>query len=45
MLLLRRSILAVIAVVTVDSPVSCMEQQRQYYPPVYLLYAEVGETQ
>ena len=37
-----RSILAVIAVVTVDSPVSCMKQHKQYYPPVYLLYAEVG---
>ena len=38
---LSRAILAVIAVATVDSPVSCMRHQKQYYPPVYLLYAEV----
>ena len=35
-----RSVLAIIAVVTVDTPVSCMERHHQYYPPAYLLYSE-----
>ena len=35
-----RSILAIIAVVTVDTPVMCMELYQQYYPPAYLLYSE-----
>ena len=37
---LRRSVLAIIAVVTVDTPVSCMERHRQYFPPAYILYTE-----
>ena len=37
---LPRSVLAIIAVVTVETPVSCMERHRQYYPPAYLLYSE-----
>ena len=32
--------MAIIAVVTVDTPVSCMERHHQYYPPAYLLYSE-----
>ena len=35
-----RSVLAIIAVATVETPVSCMERHRQYYPPAYLLYSE-----
>ena len=35
-----RSVLAIIAVATVDTPVSCMERHRQYYPPAYILYTE-----
>ena len=40
MLIVYRSVLAIIAVVTVDTPVSCMETHREYYPPAYLLYSE-----
>ena len=35
-----RSVLAIIAVVTVNNPVNCMSQHQQYYPPTYLLYSE-----
>ena len=35
-----RSILAIIAVVTVDTPVQCMKQNISYYPPAYILYSE-----
>ena len=32
--------MAVLAVVTVDSPVNCMQHQGAYYPPAYILYSE-----
>ena len=32
--------LAIIAVITVDTPVNCMANHQQYYPPAYLLYSE-----
>ena len=38
--IISRSILAVLAVVTVDSPVNCMQHQGAYYPPAYILYSE-----
>ena len=39
-ILIFRSILAIIAVVTVDTPVQCMRQNISYYPPAYILYSE-----
>ena len=38
---LSRSILAVIAVLLVNDPVTCIKNYNYYYPPKWLMYAEV----
>jgi hypothetical protein len=38
-----RVVLAVLAVVKVNEPVSCMAQVNFYHPPLSLMYAEVKD--